>query len=246
MGRRVEPDVPLEVITVPSLRELRRRLPRLLIGIVLLGVGIAMMVQARLGLSPYDVLHQGLAKRTGLSLGVVVVLLGVVILVLWIPLRQRPGIGTVINTLTVGWVIDVALEVLPEPDMFAARTAMLLAGIVITALGMGLYIGAGLGPGPRDGLMTGIAAKGYPLWAVRTVLELTALVAGWALGGNVGPGTILFAFSIGPLGHFFLARLRLGLPGSPSQAPAPAAPVGKAAVAAGSTDEDMGPGTACE
>jgi uncharacterized membrane protein YczE len=223
MGRRVEPDVPLEVITVPSMRELRRRLPRLLVGIVLLGVGVAMMVEARLGLSPYDVLHQGLAKRTGLSLGAIVVLLGLVILVLWIPLRQRPGIGTVINTLTVGWVIDVALQVLPEPDPFAARSAMLLGGIVITALGMGLYIGAGLGPGPRDGLMTGIAAKGYPLWAVRTVLELAALVAGWALGGNVGVGTVLFAFSIGPLGHFFLARLHLG-----------------------ATDQDLGPGTAGE
>jgi uncharacterized membrane protein YczE len=223
MGRHVESDVPLEVITVPSLRELRRRLPRLLVGIVLLGVGVALMVQARLGLSPYDVLHQGLAKRTGLSLGAVVVLLGIVILVLWIPLRQRPGIGTVINTLTVGWVIDFALQVVPQPDLAVARIAMLLGGIVITALGMGLYIGAGLGPGPRDGLMTGIAAKGYPLWAVRTVLELTALVAGWALGGNVGVGTVLFAFSIGPLGHFFLARLHLG-----------------------STDEDLGPGTACE
>ncbi|MDQ6852920.1 MAG: hypothetical protein M3046_04370 [Actinomycetota bacterium] len=223
MGRHVESDVPLEVITVPSLRELRRRLPRLLVGIVLLGVGVAMMVQARLGLSPYDVLHQGLAKRTGLSLGAVVVLLGIVILVLWIPLRQRPGIGTVINTLTVGWVIDFALQVVPEPDLAFARIAMLLGGIVITALGIGLYIGAGLGPGPRDGLMTGIAAKGYPLWAVRTVLELTALVAGWALGGSVGVGTILFAFSIGPLGHLFLARLNLG-----------------------STEQDLGPGTAGE
>jgi uncharacterized membrane protein YczE len=223
MGRHVESDVPLEVITVPSLRELRRRLPRLLVGIVLLGVGVAMMVQARLGLSPYDVLHQGLAKRTGLSLGAVVVLLGIVILVLWIPLRQRPGIGTVINTLTVGLVIDLTLQVLPEPDLAVARIAMLLGGIVITALGIGLYIGAGLGPGPRDGLMTGIAAKGYPLWAVRTVLELTALVAGWALGGSVGVGTILFAFSIGPLGHLFLARLNLG-----------------------STEQDLGPGTAGE
>ena len=223
MGRHVERDVPLEVITVPSLRELRRRLPRLLIGIVLLGVGVAMMVEARLGLSPYDVLHQGLAERTGLSLGAVVVLLGIVILVLWIPLRQRPGIGTVINTLTVGLVIDLALEVLPEPDLAVARVAMLLGGIGITALGIGLYIGAGLGPGPRDGLMTGIAAKGYPLWAVRTALELAALAIGWVLGGTVGVGTILFAFSIGPLGHFFLARLHLG-----------------------ATDQDLGPGTAGE
>jgi uncharacterized membrane protein YczE len=115
----------------------------------------------------------------------------------------------VLNTLTVGLVIDLALHVVPEPEMLAARIPLLVAGIVITGLGMGLYIGAGLGPGPRDGLMTGVAAKGFPLWAVRTVLELAALAAGWILGGNVGIGTVAFAFSIGPLGHFFLARLHL-------------------------------------
>jgi uncharacterized membrane protein YczE len=223
MGRRVAQDVPLDVVTFPSWRELRRRLPRLLLGIALLGIGIAMMLQARLGVSPYDVLHQGLAKRTGLSFGTVVIGFGLVILLLWIPLRQRPGIGTVVNTLTVGLVIDLALHVLPEPDLLAAGSVLLLGGVVVTALGMGLYIGAGLGPGPRDGLMTGIAAKGYPLWAVRTVLEVTALLAGWALGGNVGVGTVLFAFSIGPLGHFFLAHLHFG------EAPA-----------------DLGPGTAGE
>lgn len=210
MGARVAGDLPLDVITVPSWRELRRRLPRLLLGIALLGIGIAMTLQARLGVSPYDVLHQGLAKRIGLSFGTVVIGVGVVILLLWIPLRQRPGIGTVVNTLTVGLVIDLVLQVLPEPDLLAARVVLLLGGVVVAALGMGLYIGAGLGPGPRDGLMTGIAAKGYPLWAVRTALEITALLAGWALGGNVGVGTVVFAFSIGPLGHFFLARLHLG------------------------------------
>jgi uncharacterized membrane protein YczE len=210
MGGYAAHDISLDVVTVPTWRELRRRLPQLLVGIPVLGVGIAMTLQARLGVSPYDVLHQGIAKQTGLSFGTVVIAVGLVILVLWIPLRQRPGIGTVVNTLTVGLVIDLALLVLPEPDLMAARIAMLLAGIFVTALGMGLYIGAGLGPGPRDGLMTGIAAKGFPLWAVRTVLEATALVAGWLLGGNVGVGTVIFAFSIGPLGHFFLARLHLG------------------------------------
>ena len=210
MGRRVAQDVPLDVITVPSWRELRRRLPQLLLGIALLGIGIAMTLQAHLGVSPYDVLHQGLAKRTGLSFGTVVIGVGVVILLLWIPLRQRPGIGTVVNTLTVGLVIDLVLQVLPEPDLLAARVVLLLGGVLVAALGMGLYIGAGLGPGPRDGLMTGIAAKGYPLWAVRTALEVAALLAGWALGGNVGVGTVVFAFSIGPLGHFFLGRLHLG------------------------------------
>ncbi len=216
----------LEVVVVPSWRELRRRLPRLLAGVVLLGLGIAMTLVARLGVSPYDVLHQGLADRTGLSFGTVVVLLGVVILLLWIPIRQRPGIGTVINTLSVGFVVDLALQWLPEPELAAGRVSLLVGGIVVTALGMGLYIGAGLGPGPRDGLMTGLAAKGFALWKVRTALELTAMLAGWALGGDVGVGTVLFAFSIGPLGHFFLARLHLGA----SAAPPP----------------DLGPGTAAD
>jgi uncharacterized membrane protein YczE len=223
MGARVAGDVPLDVVIAPSLRELRRRLPRLLLGIPILGLGIALTLQARLGVSPYDVLHQGVAEQTGLSFGTVVIGVGLAILLIWIPLRQRAGIGTVVNTLTVGLVIDVAMLVLPEPDLVAARIALLIAGVVVAALGMGLYIGAGLGPGPRDGLMTGIAAKGFPLWAVRTVLEITALVAGWLLGGNVGAGTVVFAFSIGPLGHFFLARLHLG------EVPA-----------------DLGPGTAAE
>ncbi len=209
MVGRAARDTPLDVVTIPTWRELRRRLPQLLVGIPVLGVGIALTLQARLGVSPYDVLHQGIAAKTGLSVGTVVILVGLVILVFWIPLRQRPGLGTVVNTLTVGLVIDLALHVVPEPDLLAARIPLLVVGILVTGLGMGLYIGAGLGPGPRDGLMTGLAAKGFPLWAVRTVLELTALAAGWVLGGNVGIGTVAFAFSIGPLGQFFLAHLHL-------------------------------------
>lgn len=228
MDARLAADVPLDVVTVPSLEQLRLRLPRLLIGIPVLGVGIALTLQARLGVSPYDVLHQGVARQTGLSIGTVVIGVGLAILLIWIPLRQRPGIGTVVNTLTVGLVIDLSLQVLPETDLLAPRIALLVAGVVIAALGMGLYIGAGLGPGPRDGLMTSIAAKGFPLWLVRTVLEVTALVVGWLLGGNVGVGTVVFAFGIGPLGHFFLARLHLGAAGL-RRAPA-----------------DLGPGTAAE
>jgi uncharacterized membrane protein YczE len=220
MGGRATRDMPMEVVTVPTVRDLRRRLPQLLVGLPVLGVGIALTLEARLGVSPYDVLHQGIAHRTGLSVGTVVILVGLVILLFWIPLRQRPGIGTVVNTLTVGLVIDVALRVVPEPDLLAARIPLLLVGILVTGLGMGLYIGAGLGPGPRDGLMTGIAARGHPIWAVRTLLELAALAAGWVLGGNVGVGTVLFAFSIGPLGHFFLAHLHLGA----AEAPADFAP----------------------
>ena len=202
-----------EVITFPSLAELRRRLPRLLIGILVLGAGVTLTIQAHLGVSPYDVLHQGLAELTGLSFGTVVVLLGLAILVVWIPLGQRFGIGTIINTLTVGFVVDAGLRLVDVPADDALRWLMLLAGIVVTSFGMALYIGAGLGPGPRDGLMTGIAAKGYRLWVVRTALELTALAIGWALGGDVGIGTLLFAFGIGPIGHWFLARLHLGVGG---------------------------------
>lgn len=223
-SRRRDPS--LEVVVVPSWAELRRRLPRLLLGIPCLGFGIAMILAARLGVSPYDVLHQGLADRTGLTFGTVVVLLGLLILLAWIPLRQAPGIGTVINTLTVGFVVDLALIWLPEPELIAERAVLLLGGIVVTALGMGLYIGSGLGPGPRDGLMTGIAAKGLALWKVRTALELVALAIGWALGGDVGVGTVLFALSIGPLGHAFLSRFHLG--------------------AAEIPEPDLGPGTTAE
>ncbi len=214
----------LEVLTFPSIAELRRRLPRLLAGVVVLGIGIAFMLQAELGVSPYDVLHQGLADVTGLSFGTIVVGLGLLILLLWIPLGQRMGLGTIVNTLTVGWIVDAFLEIVPVPSDDALRWLMLLGGIVITAFGMALYIGAGLGPGPRDGLMTGIAAKGYRLWIVRTALELIALGIGWALGGDVGIGTVLFAFAIGPLGHWFLARLHLGVGGID---PEPQAAVGE-------------------
>ena len=203
----------LDVVTFPSPAELRRRLPRLLAGIVALAGGIALILQARLGVSAYDVLHQGLSKVTGLSFGTVVVLLGLAILVAWIPIGQRFGIGTVINAVTVGFIVDAFVGVLPAPGELALRWPMLLGGIVVTALGTGLYIGAGLGPGPRDGLMTGIAARGHPLWLVRTGLEASALLVGWALGGDVGIGTLLFAVMIGPLSHWFLARLHLGVGG---------------------------------
>ena len=134
------------------------------------------------------------------------------------------GLGTIVNTLTVGFIVDALLHVLPAPNELSLRWPMLIVGIVVAALGTGLYIGAGLGPGPRDGLMTGLAAKGWPLWAVRMLLELSALAAGWALGGDVGIGTVLFAFSIGPLAHWFLARFHLGVGGVD---PDPAAMVGE-------------------
>ena len=216
--------VPLQVLTWPSKRELARRLPRLLAGILVLGVGIAPILDAELGVAPWDVLHQGLAEVTGLSFGLVVVLVGLVVLLAWIPLKQRAGIGTIINTLTVGFIVNGMLDALPEVHNLAVRWAMLLGGIVITSFGMALYIGAGLGPGPRDGLMTAVAARGHPLWLVRTVIELIALAIGFALGGDVGIGTVLFAFGIGPIGHWFLVRLHLGVGGAD---PDPTATVGE-------------------
>ncbi|MBK5287418.1 MAG: hypothetical protein JJE46_03015 [Acidimicrobiia bacterium] len=199
-----------------DLPELRRRLPRVIVGLICLGTGIGLTVRARLGLSPWDVLHQGLAERLGVNFGFVVIGLGLLILLLWIPLRQRPGVGTVLNTLGVGLIADLVLEVTPRLDSLATRGAVMLFGVVIVAVGVGLYIGAGLGPGPRDGLMTSIAARGHPVWIVRTGLELSALAAGWALGGTVGVGTVVFAVGIGPLGHWFLNRFHLGVdPGDP-------------------------------
>lgn len=201
----------LGVVTFPSAAELRRRVPRLALGLVGLGFGVAMMINAHLGVSPWDVLHLGIAHRTGLSFGAVVVGVGFVVLLGWIPLRQRLGIGTVINTLVVGWIADGALSALPSPTGLAWRIGLLASGVVVVGIGIGLYIGSGLGPGPRDGLMTGIAARGHPLWLVRMGLELSALAVGWVLGGDVGVGTLVFALGIGPLGHFFLARFHLAV-----------------------------------
>ncbi len=204
-----EPD--FRVIGFSDFAEIRRRLPRLLIGLVCLGAGIGLSVRARLGLSPWDVLHQGLSERLGVNFGLVVIGLGVIILLLWIPLRQRPGFGTVLNTLSVGLIADLVLELTPRLDSMVARWVAMLLGVLVVAIGIGLYIGAGLGPGPRDGLMTSIAARGHPVWAVRTALELSALAAGWLLGGTVGVGTVVFALGIGPLGHWFLNRFHLGV-----------------------------------
>ncbi|MFN8037277.1 MAG: hypothetical protein U0V73_15245 [Acidimicrobiia bacterium] len=196
---------PFEVVALPSWVQLRRRLPRLLVGIVLLGMGIGLIVRARLGVSPWDVFHQGIASRLGWSLGAVITAVGVVVLLAWIPLRQRMGIGTIVNTLVVGLVANATLRAIGTQQTETWRWVLLLAGTLVISLGTALYIGAGLGPGPRDGLMTAIAARGVPLWVVRTVLELTVLLAGWALGGNVGVGTVLFAFAVGPLAHVFFA-----------------------------------------
>ncbi len=173
---------------------------------MLYGVSMAFMVQSALGLNPWDVFHQGLSRVTGLSFGWVVILLGVPILLLWIPLRQRPGFGTIANLVVVGFAVDGALAVLPEGATIPARAGYLVGGILLNGLATGLYLGSRFGPGPRDGLMTGIAAR-FPrlsLRLVRTTIELSVLGAGFLLGGSVGIGTIAYAVAIGPLVQLFL------------------------------------------
>jgi uncharacterized membrane protein YczE len=187
--------------------ELRRRLPRLLLGLVLCGFGIALMVAGDLGLGPWDVLHQGIANRIGIPIGTVTIAVGALVMLLWLPLRERPGLGTVLNVLLIGIVLDLTLLVLDTPESLVLRAAMMLAGPLIFGIGTGLYIGAGLGPGPRDGVMTGLARRGLPVAGVRTAIELTALAAGWLLGGTAGFGTVVFAFGVGPVVHWALPRL---------------------------------------
>lgn len=200
------------MLAVPPAPELRLRLPRLLPGLVICGVGLALMVLADLGLGPWEALHQGLSERTGVPIGTVGILVGFVVLAGWVPLRQRLGVGTLCNVVLIGLVIDAALAVAPQPEGLAARTACLVGGIAGMAVGSGLYIGAGLGPGPRDGLMTGLAARGHSVRRARTVVEVTALAVGWALGGTVGVGTLAFAFAIGPLVQASLSRLSVPAP----------------------------------
>jgi uncharacterized membrane protein YczE len=187
-------------------RRLVRRTAQLFAGLALYGIGMALMVQSRLGLTSWDVFHQGLSQVTGLSFGWVVFLLGIPILLLWIPLRQRPGFGTVANLVVVAFVVDAALATIAEPAAMWLRAVYLVGGIVVIGVGTGLYIGARMGPGPRDGLMTGIVAR-FPrlsIRLVRTTLELTVLGLGWLLGGTVGLGTLAFALAIGPLAQLFI------------------------------------------
>ncbi len=185
---------------------------QLLVGLWLFGASVALLVRAGLGLDPWDVLHQGISSRTGISIGAVVVATSVVVLVLWIPLRQRPGIGTLANVVLVGLALDLTLAVLPTPAGLPWRVAFLLAGILGNAIATGLYIGAGLGPGPRDGLMTGLAARGISIRVARTSIELTVLAAGWLLGGTVGVGTVAYALAIGPLAHVLLPLFAIDPP----------------------------------
>ena len=191
---------------------MRVRLAQLYGGLLLYGVSSSLLVLARLGLDPWDVFHQGLARHTPLAIGTWAILVGVAVLLLWIPLRQRPGIGTLSNVVLVGATMDVVLGHVHAPHSMAARVACLVCGVFLNGVATGAYIGAGLGPGPRDGLMTGLAARGHSIRVVRTGLEVTVLVTGWLLGGTVGVGTVLYALSIGPLAHVFIPLFARGRP----------------------------------
>lgn len=192
-----------------------QRLARCTAGLVLLGVGLGLTVAADLGLSPWDVLHQGLADRLDITIGTASIGVGVVVLLGWIPLRERLGIGTVLNVFVIGALMDATLLVVDTPTALWQRIALLVLGVWLWGPGSGLYIGVGLGPGPRDGLMTGLARRGLPVGPVRSGIEISALAVGFLLGGTVGVGTLLFAFGVGPNVAWWLPRLAMPGPVPP-------------------------------
>ena len=183
------------------------RATRLLLGLVLFGLALATLVKADLGLDPWNVFTQGLARQIGLTLGQTTVIVSVLLLLVWIPLGERPGLGTIANALIVGPVVDLGLEIIPAPDQLAGQIAYMVLAIVGTAIATGLYVGAGWGPGPRDGLMTGLARRGVPIAVARAGIEISVLIVGWFLGGSVGVATVAFALAIGPLVRIALHRL---------------------------------------
>jgi uncharacterized membrane protein YczE len=205
---------------------LGRRLAQLYSGLALYGLGAALQVSSGLGNGPWDALHQGLARQTGLSIGTWIIIMGAMVMALWIPLRQRPGIGTLSNVILLGAFTDLFLWLLPSPGAPAGHWAYLTAAILVGGFATGCYIGAGLGPGPRDGLTTALAARGHSIRLVRTVIELTVLAFGWSLGGTVGVGTLAYAVLIGPLSHVFIPMLTIARPAGTAdrrRAPGPAA-----------------------
>ena len=176
------------------------RATALLSGLALYGFSMALMVRAGLGLDPWDVFHQGISRHTGWTIGTASAVVGVAVLLAWIPLRNRPGVGTLANVVVIAVTVDAALAILPAPTALPVRIAMMLGAVLLNAVATVLYIGAGLGPGPRDGLMTGLVARtGRSVRLVRTAIEAAVLLAGWLLGGTVGVGTVVYAFGIGPL-----------------------------------------------
>ncbi len=197
----------------PGGRRLTRRLVQLYLGLALYGASMALIIRSTLGNMPWDVLHQGLAGRLGWTIGVVSIAVGALVLLAWIPLRQRPGLGTVSNVLVIGVAVDATLALTPAPDALALRVVLLVAGVLLNAVATAAYIGVHLGPGPRDGLMTGLVSRtGGSVRLVRTSIEVAVVAAGWLLGGTLGVGTVLYAVAIGPLVQVLLPRLSVALP----------------------------------
>jgi uncharacterized membrane protein YczE len=193
-----------------------RRLVQVLIGLVLYGFSAALMIRAMIGLDPWDTLHQGLSVMTAVPFGIVVIIVGAGVLLLWIPLRQKLGIGTVLNLIIIGLAIDFFLMVLPAASGLKVGLVLFVIGVALNGLAIALYVGAGLGAGPRDGLMTGLVKRtGRPVWLVRTAIEITVLVGGWMLGGTIGIGTVIYALGIGPVAHVLMPYFALDAkPGS--------------------------------
>ena len=192
------------------------KLARCITGLAFFGLGITLFIQANLGLAPWDVFHKGLSEKLDVSIGLVIVGVGLLLLLLWIPLRQKPGVGTVLNALEIGFVVNLTKPLIGEPDQLIIRALMVIAGVLVIGLGSALYIGAGLGSGPRDGLMLGLSKRSIvgrqiSIRLARTVIELTVMVAGLFLGGSIGVGTLIFMFGIGPLVQLILPRFEMRL-----------------------------------
>jgi len=226
---------------------LARRIAQLLVGLVTYGIAISMMVRGALGVPPWDVLTQGLVVQTGLSFGLLTNIIGALVLLLWIPIRQRPGVGTIANVLLIGPSIELGLLFVPVPTELWQQVLLFAGGLLLLSVASGLYIGARFGPGPRDGLMTGIHNRwGFKIWWVRSAIEITVLAVGWVLGGNVGLGTLAFALLVGPLVGLTLPRLRVPeamSAGVPEAAPAqaPLVPDGRASTTSGPVTNDTRP-----
>lgn len=186
-----------------------QRLVRCIAGLAMFGLGISMFLASDLGVPAWDVFHQGISRKTGISIGLIIEISSVFVLLLWIPLRQRLGLGTLLNAIEIGLVVFLVVDHLPHSERLVWRSAYIVGGMLSIAIGSGLYIGAGLGSGPRDGLMLGLAQRGISIRVARTFIELTVLAAGLALGGSIGLGTVVFTFGIGPLCQIFLPRLRM-------------------------------------
>ena len=192
------------------------KLARCITGLAFFGFGISLFLRANLGLAPWDIFHKGLSKKLDISIGLVIVGVGLLLLLLWIPLRQRPGVGTILNALEIGFVVNLTKPLIGEPDLLIIRALMVVAGVVVIGLGSVLYIGAGLGSGPRDGLMLGLSkysikGRQISIRVARTAVELTVMVAGLLLGGSIGVGTLIFMFGIGPLVQLILPRFEMRL-----------------------------------